>query len=131
MTGTVLVSLAASIDDLRDIHTGGAARLERGWTVTPALRGLDADLGDEDWEFHATQSAAHASDTGGRAIVVVAQLPRVALGSIDDPEPGRVTVQGSVERDWIEAVFVGPLDAGEQIYDLAWFARQEIGSLLP
>lgn len=125
-----LVSLPASVGLVRAFVEDGAATFEHGWSVTAALRAFDASMADEDWEYHATQSAAHAADADGRAIVVVAEVPKAALGSLDDPEPGRVTLVAPIERDWIEAVFVGPFDPEVETYDLAWFARQEIATLL-
>lgn len=130
--GEMYVSLPASVAGLRSLVAEGVVALDHGWTVTAQLRSVDASMGDEDWEYHATQSAAHAAhaEADGRVIVLVARVAPGGLDALDDPEPGRVRVGAPIEREQIEAVFAGGYDAEAEAYDLAWFARQEIETLL-
>lgn len=127
--GSVLVSVPATRERLGRLAEG-SADLGHGWTVTGLLRGLDPQMEDEDWEYHCTQSAAHAADYDGEAVVVVAEVPARAVGSTDAGEPGRVTLNAPIEHDWVQAIFVGSYDAASQNYDLGWYARQELPALL-
>ena len=140
------VYLPMTVEGLRTWHERAVATPPLpGWAVTPAVRNLLGDAGDEEAEYAVAAAAADASadllraldPPGDRRIVVVAEVADTVVLE-DDAVAGSVTVTEPVPLAAVASVLAD--EAGEagrsagaradDALDLGWFGVQEIAALL-